>query len=474
MRRTTNTIYSLDWFTVILFLVLVTIGWINIYAADYKEDYTSIFSFSQRYGKQFLLIMAAIVLAIIILIIDSKFYSLIPYLVYGISILMLLIVWKFGVKIKGARSWFHIGPLFFQPAELAKFGTSLALAKYLSTFSFNMEKFRSWAIVALIILSPAGLILLQPDTGSTLVYGALILVLYREGLPGWILVLGAFTAALFIATLSLDRFLIIFILVMISLGFFYFMNRRLKNLLISILILGFTGLLFYGAKIFLNLSIDKYYLSLLTLGVSAIIFAIISVRKKIQRVFLVLIFLFSSIAFTYSVNYVFDNILGKHQRSRVNILLNIESDPLGKGYNVNQSKIAIGSGGITGKGFLQGTQTKFNFVPEQSTDFIFCTIGEEWGFIGSGTLIIIYVILLLRIVFIAERQRSVFSRVYAYCVFSILFFHFAINIGMTIGLFPVIGIPLPFVSYGGSSLWSFTLLLFVLLRLDASRMELLR
>ena len=474
MRRRASTLYNLDWFTVILFLVLITIGWINIYSAEYQEEYSSIFNANQRYGTQFLFMMVAIGIAIIILIIDSKFYSLVPYLVYGFAILLLLIVWKFGVKVKGARSWFQIGGFLFQPAELAKFATSLALAKYISTFSFSLEKFRSWAIVFLIILAPAGLIMLQPDMGSTLVYGALILVLYREGFPGWILVLGIFTATLFIVTLSVDRFLIVIGLVAISYGFFYFLNRRLKNIFISMIIMGVTGALFYLIKKIFHLPIDKYYLALGTLTVSGIILTIISLKKRISHVFLVLVFLFSSIAFTYAVNYMFDNILGNHQRSRMNILLNIESDPLGKGYNVNQSKIAIGSGGITGKGFLQGTQTKFNFVPEQSTDFIFCTIGEEWGFLGSGLLIIFYVTLLLRIIFLAERQRSVFSRVYAYCVFSILFLHFMVNIGMTVGLLPVIGIPLPFVSYGGSSLLSFTLLLFVLLRLDASRVELLR
>lgn len=400
-----------------LFLVLIFLGWINIYAAVYNEDHKSIFDLSQKYGKQLLWISASILLGIIILMIDVKFFSTFSYLIYGVSIISLIAVLLLGKEIAGSKSWFQVGGFGIQPAEFAKFATNLALAKLLTSLNVDLRKFK-YIFKALIIIGvPAFLILLQHDTGSALVYTVFVLVLYREGLSGSILVIGVFLAMIFILTLLLNKFIVI----------------------------GIIG------------------------GISILIIVLIkSSRKNIIPVLgLSIIMSF----FAYSVDYAFENVLEYHQKKRINVLLGIEKDIHGAGYNVNQSKIAIGSGGLTGKGFLKGTQTKYNFVPEQSTDFIFCTVGEEWGFIGSLTVIFLLLWLIIRLVFLAERQRSDFARIYGYGLASILFFHFLINIGMTIGIMPVIGIPLPFFSYGGSSLWAFTILLFIFLKLDSARLD---
>lgn len=332
---------------------------------------------------------------------------------------MLVSVLLFGKEIAGSRSWFQIGSFSLQPSEFAKFATSLALAKYLSKIDINFNRFSPKFVSATIIILPALLILLQHDTGSAMVFSALILVLYREGLSGNLLLLGVATAVLFILALIINKFILIGLLAA-NVVLIYFLYKNLRR------------------KLFLLIG-----------------------------VFIV------AAAYIYSVDYAFENILESHQKKRINVLIGKETDIRGAGYNVHQSKIAIGSGGATGKGFLKGTQTKFDFVPEQSTDFIFCTIGEEWGFLGSFIIIFLFVGLLVRLIFVAERQRSKFSRVYGYAVASIIFFHFAVNIAMTIGLFPVIGIPLPFISYGGSSLWGFTILLFIFIRQDAVRLELL-
>lgn len=419
MRERRGILHNIDWITVMLFLLLAFIGWINIYSAVYNEEFSSIFDFSQRYGKQLIWIFAAIGLAFVIMIIDASFFSTFAYFIYGISILSLIAVLFVGTEIAGSKSWFQFGSVAIQPAEFAKFATCLALAKYLSTFNVSLSRLRTMLRAALIILLPAGLVLLQNDTGSALVYAVFILVLFREGLTGNILLIGVVVAILFVATLLLDKIYIIAILVFLAVVLFYFMKRSRANILVLI-----TTVLI-------------------------------------------------STAFVYSVDYAFENILETHQKKRIDVLLGKDLDLRGAGYNVHQSKIAIGSGGFTGKGFLKGTQTKYDFVPEQDTDFIFCTIGEEWGYLGSLVMIILYMVLLFRLVKLAERQRSNFSRIYGYGVASIIFFHFMVNIGMTIGLLPVIGIPLPLISYGGSSLWAFSILLFILIRQDASRIELL-
>ncbi len=434
MRNQKNIFANIDNITVIIYVVLVFIGWISIYAAVYNEDHHSIFDISQRYGMQLLWIAAAFVLAFIILLIDAQFYTAFAYPIFIVLLLTLIGVLLFGAEVKGSKSWFKIGSFALQPSEFGKFATALALAKYLSTMNIKMQDLKTKLIASVIIGIPAVLILLQNDTGSTLVYASFVFVLYREGLSGNVLLIALYTAFLFVVSL------------LMRINTFTF----------------FTDIILTG---------DMLLIVILAIIAGSIIY----ITKRAKKLWLIILagFIFSS-ALIYSVDYIFENVLEPHQSKRINVLLGIESDPKGAGYNVNQSLIAIGSGGFAGKGFLEGTQTKFDFVPEQSTDFIFCTIGEEWGFLGSFVLICLYVGLFLRIIFLAERQRSIFSRIYGYAVASILFFHFLINIGMAIGLAPVIGIPLPFISYGGSSLWSFTILLFIFIKLDAERINVLR
>ena len=474
MRRSINILNNTDWMTVVIYLVLVTLGWINIYAAVFDEQHESILDLSQRYGKQLIWIIAAIALAIAIFLIDTKFYSFFAYIIYAISILLLIGVLVLGEEIHGARSWFQIGSFNFQPAEFAKIATSLALAKYLSSYNLKINSFQATARILAIVLVPAMLIVIQPDMGSALVFFTFILVAYREGFPDVILILGVIMAFLFFLALLLDKFIIFLIILGLALLIYWILSKNLKNTFIAgILIVVPAGTLYLLSRLDL-ISMNRYYIILLAVAVALPFYLIYAYRKRIRNIYLIILLAAGSLAFTFSVNYVFHNVLKEHQQHRVNIMLGLESDPLGLGYNVNQSKIAIGSGGFIGKGFLQGTQTKFDFVPEQSTDFIFCTVGEEWGFVGTSLVIGLFIFLLIRLIKIAERQRSDFSRIYGYGVVSVLFFHFAVNISMTIGLFPVIGIPLPFFSYGGSSLWSFTILLFILIRLDATRMELLK
>ncbi|PLX11510.1 MAG: rod shape-determining protein RodA [Marinilabiliales bacterium] len=473
MQRRINLWSNIDWLAVTIYLVLVFLGWVNIYAAVYNEEHHSIFDVTQRYGKQLIWISAAIVIAFLVFIIDINFYSYFAYLVYGVMIFLLLAVLIFGLEVHGARSWFQIGNIRIQPSEFAKIATALALARYLSTFNVQLNTFKTYLRVAAIILVPAFLILLQNDTGSALVYFAFIMVLYREGISASVLLLGFFVIVLFILALILEKLIIISLSIGVVFIIFWILNRKFKNVALGFGILMASSAILYGLNEFLVLGLSYYYIMLSALGFSALVYIILSIRYKVRSVILLLVFLLGSIIFTFSVDYVFNNFLEEHQQKRINVVLGLESDPYGVEYNVNQSKIAIGSGGFSGKGFLRGTQTKFDFVPEQSTDFIFCTIGEEWGFVGTFFVLGLFIFFLYRLIGIAERQRSSFSRIYGYGVVSVLFFHIAINIGMTIGLVPVIGIPLPFFSYGGSSLWGFTIMLFIFLRLDASRLEML-
>ncbi len=419
MRKETNIRSSIDWISILLYSLLVGLGWLSIYAASFNPEHPGLFDLGTRHGKQLLWILTALVIIFLVMMTEPKFFSAFAWVIYGLSLLSLVAVLLVGKEVGGSRSWVQIGAFSLQPAEFAKIATALALARYLGDLHVRMDRFRTRSNAVLLILSPALLTLLQYDTGSALVFTAFVLVLYREGLPATFLLIAIAGVFLFIFTLLFDEYLIMAILGALALIWWYLARKNRRS---SLAILG--------------------------------------------------IFL-ASIFFVFSVEYTFDNVLQDHQRKRINVLLGLEQDIRGAGYNVHQSKIAIGSGGFAGKGFLQGTQTKFDFVPEQSTDFIFCTIGEEWGFLGTSSLVILFVILLLRLIKLAERQRSDFSRIYGYAVAAILFFHFAINIGMTIGLVPVIGIPLPFISYGGSSLWAFTLLLFIFLRLDANRLMML-
>ena len=406
-----------------LYLALVFIGWISIYAAVYNENHASIFDLSQSYGRQLIWIGAALFVAYMILLMDGKFYAQFSYVIYAAVILLLVVSLLFARKVKGAEAWIDIGFFKLQPSEFAKFATCMALAKYLSAVNIRIQDLKTKIISFVIIAIPLGLILLQNDTGSALVFISFVFLLYREGLSGNFLLFGFFAVVLFVLALLVPKFVLIGILGGLAFLFFIF-SRKSK-------------------------------------------------RKVLMALTAIAMFVVTS-GIVMSVDYVYNKVLKEHQRTRIDVLLGKETDLKGAGYNVNQSLIAIGSGGFFGKGFLQGTQTKFDFVPEQSTDFIFCTVGEDWGFLGAFVLITLYMALLIRILFVAERQRSVYTRIYGYGIASIIFFHVMINIGMTIGLAPVIGIPLPFLSYGGSSMLSFTILLFVFIRLDAYRMMVLR
>ncbi len=418
--RERNQIFdNIDWTLVLLYLALVLMGWVNIYAAVYNEDHSSIFDLSQRYGKQMIWIVSSLFIGLVIVLTDARFFSTFAFVIYGLTMALLVSVLFFGSTVAGSKSWFQIGGFALQPAEFAKFATNLALARFFGGQHINIKDFKTRVVPLMLMGFPALLILLQNDTGSALVYSSFILVLYRMGLSGNFLLAGVLVVILAVSTLMIHQLYVVGFVVAMALVLLFFIKRNRAN------IFNLVGLVLLAS------------------------------------------------GFIFSVDYAFDNFLGAHQKARIDVLLGKTLDLKGVGYNVNQSKIAIGSGGFFGKGFLNGTQTKYNFVPEQTTDFIFCTVGEEWGFVGSTFVIVLFIFLLIRIIQVAERQRSTFSMIYGYGVASILFFHFAINIGMTIGLVPVIGIPLPFFSYGGSSLWAFTILLFIFIRLDTKRSALL-
>ncbi|MBN1133092.1 MAG: rod shape-determining protein RodA [Bacteroidales bacterium] len=468
-----NIYANIDWLTILIWVVMVAFGWMNIYSANFLEVEGSVFDFSMRYGKQLLWIGASLLLALVILIIDAKFYSLFAYILYGIIILILTGVLVFGKEINGARSWFVLGGLQLQPSEFAKPFTALALARILSSHGFMVKKFSDLMKAGFIILLPAALILLQPDMGTSLVFFTFVFVLFREGFSANTMMLMGGLIILFILTLILDKFIIIAGIAGITLFVYYLISRSLKDTLRIFFTLVSLFLVLFAINHFLKLEFDYFRIGLATVIPLAVILAVKILYRRQKRNLKLLAGALIGIFFVISVDYGMNHILKEHQQHRIYVTLGLENDPRGVGYNVNQSKIAIGSGGFSGKGFLEGTQTKLHFVPEQSTDFIFCTVGEEWGFLGTAFVVLLYIFLLLRLIKLAERQRSSFSRIFGYGLLSVLFVHFVINIGMTIGLFPVVGIPLPFFSYGGSSLWGFTIFLFIFLRLDASRLELL-
>ncbi len=468
-----NILFKLDWLTIGLYILLVALGWFNIYSAVFSEDQKQGFDFTARYGRQLIWIMASVVLIFIALLLDSKFYASFSYILYALSILLLIGVLFFGTTINGATSWFVFGPVRIQPAEFSKFATALAIAKFLSVYNLKPEKLKTLVFFSFILFLPTGLILLQNDTGSALVFLILFLVYFREGMPSIYLLIGLLAMVLFVFSLLYQNYVIIIILEVLAVLAFFIMFRRLKETVIGAgVLLGVSLLVWYLVNYF-QPNISKTYIIITGLVLSSVWYVVKFYKHKFNGAFLILFVLSASIAFTYSVDYVFDNALDDYQQRRIKVLLGIENDPYGAGYNVNQSMIAIGSGGPLGKGYLQGTQTKFKFVPEQSTDFIFCTVGEEWGFLGTSVVLSLFLFLLLRLIILAERQKSKFSRIYGYGVACIIFLHVSINVGMTIGLAPVIGIPLPFFSYGGSSLWGFTFLLFIFLKLDANRNQLI-
>ena len=417
--RSKAIIGKIDIWLFVIYLAIATIGLLSIYAAAFDEAHPHIYDFSQNYGKQLVFIGISLLVGFAILLIDAKFFNAFAYVFYGLSIVTLLLVLAVGSKISGSTSWIQLGPISFQPSEFAKFGTALALAHYLGRLDTDLSKFKTKLIAYGIVFLPFLLILAQGDAGSASVFIIFLLVLYREGMGGKILIIGLVAATIFI----------------------------------------------------LSLCVSKWYM-MIGLAVLYALFLLIIDRTK-KNIWLLTGILMAACAFVFSVDFAFHHVLKPHQQTRINIILGKEHDTQGVGYNLNQSMIAIGSGGFSGKGYLKGTMTKYNFVPEQHTDFIFCTVGEESGFVGCFFLIALYLALILRIIHLAERQRSPFSRIYGYGIACIFFFHFAINIGMTIGLVPVIGIPLPFLSYGGSSLLMFSIMIFVFLKQDANRMNIL-
>ena len=471
MKRSINIWAGIDKTVIVLFLLLIVMGWFNIYAAVYNEEHAGLLDFSQRYGKQFLWVVAALVIAIFITIIDNRFYFFFSWFIYVTCMLLLVLVLVIGKEINGAKSWFALGGLSLQPSELAKFGTALALASYLNTKRQDLTHLSAIITASAIILFPAVLTAFQPDMGSSIVYFSLFLVLFREGMSPYLFISGLLIVILFFLTLLTNNLSLTIAIIIIAAVLIWFATRKWKLLLIGSSVFIFIAGTLYLLDHYIIKSLGIEMVIFISLILSGVVYAFYIYNKKAMSVMIIYLFMIGSILYVNSVDYAFNNFLKPHQKERVDILLGFKSDLHGTGYNVNQSIISIGSGGFSGKGFLQGTQTKFKFVPKQSSDFIFCTVGEEWGFLGSGIVIGIYLFLLLRLIKLAERQRSDFSRIYGYCVVSILFSHIFLNIGMAIGLVPVIGIPLPFLSYGGSSLWGFTILLFIFLRLDASRTE---
>ena len=458
---------------VVCYLMLVFIGWINIYAAVYSQEHSSIFDMSQRYGMQFIWIITALILAVTILfVINPKVYSVLsPPIYLGVCLLLVAVIFL-GKEVNGSNSWFQIGPVSFQPAEVSKISTSLFLAYIMSKYNFRLGNMRDALSVALTILVPMAIIVMEKETGSALVYCGFIFLLYREGLSGWVLVFGILSIVLFVVTLAVSSLAAIIILFVLAGTINGIYTRKLMQHLVVIvpaaILLGFLPAI--AEKWIPSLAGFKFeYIALGTTTALALAAPVIYKGKRGRHLKYLLAGFFCSIALIFSVEFIFNNILQPHQRSRIENLLGITEDLMGAGYNVHQSKIAIGSGGFAGKGFLNGTQTKFDFVPEQSTDFIFCTIGEEWGFLGSVLVVGIYLFLISRLIILSERQKDRFARIYGYCVACCFFMHFFINIGMTMGLVPVIGIPLPLLSYGGSSLWSFTTLLFIFIKLDMER-----
>lgn len=478
--REINTWKALDWWTVLIYAILVFSGMVSIYAASYDFDGASMFDWTERSGKQLMWIGLSFGLAFVILMLDYRVYETYAYLIYFITILLLIATIFLASDIKGSRSWLELGFVNLQPAEFAKFATSLALARLMDSYNFKLTKPVNFIRAVFLILLPMVLIVLQRETGSALVYGSLAFVLYREGMSGTVLFAGLCAIVFFVLGIKysavmwnetpLGEFLVLTLIlavVIFALRIYYRDNRISNNLLfVSVLTAAvFWVLTFFGIRV------NYIYPVLGIIGLSVVYLLLVYLQVRVRKLLMIAIFPVVFSGYLFSVDYVFSSVLEPHQQVRIRVSLGMEDDPRGAGYNVNQSVIAIGSGGFSGKGFLNGTQTKLKYVPEQDTDFIFCTIGEEEGFMGALFVVMLFAALILRIVHIAERQRSNFGRVYGYCVASILFFHVAVNIGMVIGLCPVIGIPLPFFSYGGSSLWGFSILLFILLRIDAGRLE---
>ena len=475
-----NVMKSVDWITIAIYVALVILGWVSICGASYDYGDMDFFSMDTRAGKQMLWIGCSLALGFIILMMEDKIYDWFAYIFYTGMMVLLLVTPFVAEDTKGSYSWLKFGSVSLQPAEFAKFATALALAKFMDAYGFTMSRLKYSLPVIGMILLPMVLIIFQRETGSALVYLAFFLMLYREGMPGSILFTGICAVVYFVVGIRfsqemmpdectpLGEFAVLTLITILSavlvnaycqkkkvvrniLG--YGVGSILLAFLFSLYVIPFNVLWFLYAEC-IGLVLYLLYLSF---------------HERLMSYFYIAVFAIGSLGFLYSADYVFEEVLEPHQRIRIEVLLGMEEDLAGTGYNVNQSKIAIGSGGLLGKGFLNGTQTKLKYVPEQDTDFIFCTVGEEQGFLGSALVLLLFMVLILRLISLSERQSSRFGRVYGYSVLSIFFFHLFINVGMVLGLTPVIGIPLPLFSYGGSSLWGFTILLFVFLRIDAGR-----
>lgn len=475
-------IRNLDWFTLFIFVVLVAMGWMSVCGASYDFDQgTQLLDFSSRSGMQMVWILTSLVLGSVILCVDDRLVESLSYIIYIGFIVLLFVTPMLAHDIKGSLSWIKIGPFSLQPAEFAKFATALCVAKVISSFNFDLSRWRDLIISTILVLLPMGLIVMQKETGSALVYLAFFLMFYREGMIGSILFAGAAAVFYFVVgvrfadaplwdipQISMGEFLVLAGIHLFSAGMMW-VYTSLRKPFLQVLLFGMSAYV-------LAVLYAKYLIPVNTCWVQWIVLAVmvgylfyLSVREQLLSYALIALFAIGSTGFFYSVNYVLSDVLQPHQQTRIRVLLGLEDDPKGAGYNVIQAKIAIGSGGLHGKGFLNGTQTKLKYVPEQDTDFIFCTVGEEQGFVGSALVLAIFLVFILRLIRLAERQPLRFGRVYGYCVMSVFLFHVFINVGMVLGLTPVIGIPLPFFSYGGSSLWGFTILLFVFLRIDAAR-----
>ena len=472
----------IDWTLLGMYLLFVILGWLNIYAASFDlENAVDLFDLSGRAGMQLLWIGTSLVLAFALIKIDVSFYETYAMLLYALGIFLLILTLMIAPDIKGSRSWLVLGPVQLQPAEFMKFIIALVLARVFNTYNFRLLEKRNLLLVSLLILLPAGMVIAQRETGTALVYLSFILVMYREGLPGSVLFAGISAILYFVLTvrfsdtqlgmLSLGESINAALIVIFCAALVWNYSKR-KDVSIIILVIGVAAAIVSAILNACSNHVDFGLIALIALGTTAAYLLYLFLRFRKRTYLFVLLFLVGSFVFVESSEYVFNEILQPHQQMRIKVTLGMEQDLQGSGYHVGQSKIAIGSGGITGKGFLNGTQTKLKYVPEQDTDFIFCTIGEEWGFIGSSLILVLYVIFILRIFFLAERQSSLLGRVYGYGVGSVFLFHLIVNVGMVIGFLPVIGIPLPFFSYGGSSLWGFTILLFIFLRIDKSRKRL--
>ena len=461
---------SVDWVMILLYVGLVLIGWLSICSASYDETAIDPYAFSHFYVKQVLWVAMAFVVALVVMLLDDKYYHMLAYPAYIGGLLILIGTLLFGKEVNGAKAWIEFGFFSLQPVELVKIATALAMARVMSSYSFSINRFGDLLRVATIIALPLLIIILQNDTGSGIVLCSFIFVLYREGLNKWLCIPFILIAALFIGSFVFTPMTMLVLLILICTVSEVLMNGRWQSRLIYLAVLALVSVTVYLVPNYLiGWTLSAYKALLGTTALSLVGVVIYAYRAHLRNIFIVVAMFVGSMIFLPTTDYLFNSVLKEHQQNRIYSFLGIINDPKGIDFNVNQSKIAIGSGGLFGKGFLEGTQVKYNFVPENHTDFIFCTVGEEWGFVGCLVVLAMYCTLILRLMRIGERQEEPFGRIYCYCVASILLFHLMVNVGMTIGLMPVMGIPLPFMSYGGSSLLAFTLLLFIAIRFDASR-----